>query len=142
MPGRAKAVKAGARLADRVVEVARELGLDCHVQVPVGRRIWGAQRKIDVVLVHPSTRRTLGIECKYQAGGGSAEEKVPSTIQDIAAWPIPGIVVFEGEGFTENMRSFLISTGKAVELCDLAQWLRLYFGLDLEGAVQGSLEVR
>jgi len=141
VPGRTKAVSEGARLAGRVVAIARSLGLDCHEQVPVGRRIWGAQRRIDVVLVHPETRKTLGIECKYQGASGSAEEKIPSTIQDIAAWPIPGIVVFEGRGFTENMRSFLISTGKAVELCDLAQWLRLYFGLDLGGAVQGTLGV-
>jgi hypothetical protein len=30
------------------------------------------------------------------------------------------------------MRSFLISTGKAVELNELEPWLRLFFGLPLE----------
>ncbi len=60
-----------------------------------------------------------------------AEEKVPTTIQDISAWPIDGIVVFSGDGFTANMRSFLVSTGKAVELSDLEPWLRLCFGLSL-----------
>jgi hypothetical protein len=69
------------------------------------------------------------VECKYQGTQGSAEEKIPSTIQDLAAWPIPGLVVFSGDGFSPNMRSFLISTGKAVEFEDLEEWLVLYFGL-------------
>ena len=70
--------------------------------------------------------RSLGLECKYQGVGGSAEEKIPATIQDIAAWPIPGLVVFAGGGFSDNMRSYLHSTGKAVALEDLESWLRLF----------------
>jgi len=73
---------------------------------------------------------TIGIECKFQGGGGSAEEKIPATVQDIEAWPIPGIIVFAGKGFSSNMRSFLYSTGKAVDLTDVEEWLRLFFGLD------------
>jgi len=68
-----------------------------HGTSQVARRIWGAVRKIDVVLTHPQTRKTLGIECKFQAVLGTAEEKIPATIKDIDAWPIPGLVVFEGE---------------------------------------------
>jgi hypothetical protein len=97
--------------------------------VRVARRIWGAIRKIDVVLIHPQTRKTLGVECKYQGVLGTAEEKIPSTIKDIDAWPIPGLVVFAGAGFTENMKSYLISTGKAVDFDDLQPWLCLFFGL-------------
>jgi hypothetical protein len=95
----------------------------------VGRRIWGAVRRIDVVLTQVQTRKTLGIECKYQGVQGSAEEKIPSTVQDIGAWPIPGIVVFSGAGFSDNMRSFLVASGKAVELEDLRPWLCLFFGV-------------
>src|SRR5207248_9764274 len=86
-------------------------------------------RRIDVVLIDRQTRKSLGVECKYQREKGTAEEKLPSTIQDIAAWPIAGIVVFAGAGFTANMEAFLMSTGKAVGLGDLEGWLRLYFGL-------------
>jgi hypothetical protein len=99
-------------------------------QVRVGRRLWGSERKIDVVLVHPQTRRSLGLECKFQGGSGSADEKIPATISDIAAWPIQGLVVFAGDGFSRNMRSYLLSTGKAVEFEDLEDWLRLYFGAE------------
>ena len=75
-------------------------------------------------------RRSLGVECKFQGGSGSADEKIPATISDISAWPIPGLVVFAGEGFSRNMRSYLLSTGKAVDFEDLEDWLRLYFGID------------
>lgn len=129
MAGKGKAVQEGDKLVKTVASLAKELGLESKEQVPVARRIWGAKRKIDIVLTHKETRKTLGIECKYQGTGGTAEEKIPATIQDISAWPIPGIVVFSGEGFTENMKSFLVSTGKAVELSDLKPWLVLYFGL-------------
>jgi hypothetical protein len=129
MPGRATAVRNGDELVTQVLELAAELGLAARTQVRVARRIWGAIRRIDVVLTHAETRRTLGLECKYQGSQGTAEEKIPSTIQDIAAWPIPGIVVFSGEGFSPNMMAFLISTGKAVEFEDLRAWLALYFGL-------------
>ena len=95
----------------------------------VGRRIWGAKRRIDVVLRHAETRISLGVECKYQGTQGSAEEKIAGTIEDIRAWPIRGIVVFAGDGFSGNMRAWLLSTGMAVELSDAEKWIELYFGL-------------
>jgi len=131
MAGKALAVSNGDELVRAVVAMANELGLEATEQVRVARRIWGAIRRIDVVLTHPQTRKTLGIECKYQAVPGTAEEKIPSVIHDIAAWPIPGLVVFGGEGFTENMKQFLISTGKGVEFSELKPWLCLFFGLPL-----------
>ena len=133
MPGRSLAVANGEGLVRAVVQLGADLGLEAMEQVRVARRIWGAERKIDVVLIHPQTRKTLGLECKYQAVRGTAEEKIPATIKDIEAWPIPGLVVFGGEGFTDNMRSFLVSTGKAVEFEELRPWLCLFFGLPLGG---------
>ena len=129
MPGKSKAVQSGNALRDVVAELGRELDLATEIEVSVGRRIWGAKRRIDVVLKHPETRVSLGIECKYQGGSGSAEEKIPATIQDIRAWPIRGIVVYSGDGFSSNMESYLLSTGMAVGLQDLENWLELYFGL-------------
>lgn len=129
MSGKAKAVENGNQLRDAVVLVGESLGLDADIEVGVGRRIWGAKRRIDVVLKDPTTRVSLGLECKYQGSKGSAEEKIPATIEDIKAWPIRGMVVYSGEGFSNNMRSYLLSTGMAVELDDLSTWLELYFGL-------------
>ena len=132
MAGRALAVSNGNELAKLVVTLGQQLGLEAREQVRVARRIWGAERRIDVVLVHPASRKTLGLECKFQSVVGSAEEKIPATIKDIEAWPIPGLVVFAGPGFSDNMRSFLISTGKAVEFEELQPWLCLYFGLPFD----------
>jgi hypothetical protein len=129
LAGKATAVTSGGELRDKVAALGGTLGLDVRVEVRVGRRLWGAVRHIDVVLTRKETGQTLGVECKYQGGGGSAEEKVPATIQDITAWPIPGLVVFGGSGFSSNMVAYFHSTGKAVSLDDLEAWLRLFFGL-------------
>lgn len=129
MAGRARATAQGHSLETKVSRLAEGLGLSVRTRVSVGRRLWGAVRIIDVVATDPTTRRTLGIECKAQASRGSAEEKIPATVDDIRAWPIPGIVVFEGTGFSANMRHYLYSTGKAVEFSDLEEWLRLFFGI-------------
>jgi hypothetical protein len=129
VPGKATAVMSGAELRNEVSKLGIDLGLNVRTEVRVGRRLWGAVRYIDVVLTRTDTGKTLGVECKYQGGTGSAEEKVPATIQDIAAWPIPGVVVFGGDGFSPNMIAYFHSTGKAVAVSELEAWLRLFFGL-------------
>lgn len=131
MPGQQLAVTNGRELERAARALAEGLGIEVREQVRVGRRIWGAERRIDLVLTNPLDRRRLGLECKFQGTGGSAEEKIPLVLQDIAAWPIPGLIVFAGAGFSEHMRAYLIASGKAVELVDLEPWLRLFFGLDL-----------
>jgi hypothetical protein len=129
--GGAAAVTSGDALCKEVAALGQRLGLAAREQFKCGRRIWGAERYIDVVLTDPASRRRLGIECKYQGTAGSAEEKIPAIIQDISAWPIPGLVVFSGLGFSENIKSFLIASGRAVELNELESWVQLFFGLEL-----------
>jgi hypothetical protein len=111
MPGRAYAVTTGTALVTQVLQLADKLGLEAQEQVKVGRRLWGAVRNIDVVLTHPDSRLRLGVECKFQGTPGTAEEKIPAILSDIDAWPIRGIVVISGKGFSPNMRYFLISSG-------------------------------
>jgi len=130
MAGGKRASTSARSLEDAVAGVGGKLGLQVRRQVRVGRRIWGAERRIDIVLSDRVSRKSIGLECKAQSAKGTAEEKIPATIADIHSWPIQGLVVFDGEGFSENMKSYLYSTGKAVELSDLEAWLRLYFGLD------------
>ncbi|MFQ3580630.1 MAG: PD-(D/E)XK nuclease superfamily protein [Chloracidobacterium sp.] len=129
MPGKGKAPLSGNQLKQQVVALAQKLGLNARTEVKAARRLWGQKRLIDVVVTDGKTGKTLGIECKFQATPGTAEEKVPATIQDISHWPIPGIVVLAGEGFSMNMKGYLMSTGKAVWFDELEEWLRLYFGL-------------
>lgn len=122
-------IASGTDLENACAALGQSLGLEVQTQVRVGRRIWGPERYIDVVLREPQLRRSLGIECKFQKSRGTAEEKIPATITDISAWPIDGLVCFHGPGFTRHMRSFLLASGKAVEFSDLDDWLRLYFAL-------------
>ena len=87
---RAAKPESGKQLEQACANVARDLGLVVQQQVKVGRRIWGPQRQIDLVVTDQTTRRSLGIECKYQKVKGTTEEKIPATISDIEAWPTTG----------------------------------------------------
>ncbi len=131
MPGRATAPESGKLLELAAQKVAEGLSLEVLSQVRVGRRVWGAERRIDLVVRQKESGRRLGLECKYQGTPGSAEEKIPAVIRDIEAWPIDGLVVISGKGFSANMKAYLLSTGKVVYLEDLEVWLRLYFGLEI-----------
>lgn len=130
MAGTAKANQAGAKLEDRVAQLAEKLGLRVERRVRAARRITGKKRIIDIVLFDERSGKRLGIECKYQGTSGSAEEKIFATIEDIRHWPIPGLIVIDGEGFSNEIVGSLLATGKVVWFEDLEDWLKLYFGLE------------
>lgn len=106
----------------------RSLGLSYLRQVKMGSSILGRRRIADF-LVYDDEGRSLGIECKFQQGPGSAEDKLVHTITDFDARPVKHILVFGGEGFSRNIRGYLLSTGKAVEVDQLRNYLVFYFGL-------------
>ncbi len=64
MPGGSAAPKNGQELTRAVAALGKELDLEVHEQFEVARRLWGAKRRIDILLIHNPTRKTLGIECK------------------------------------------------------------------------------
>jgi len=98
MSGKRTAPKSGDELKQRVVALAQSLGLKTSTKAV------GATRYIDVVISDEKSGKRLGVECKFQATSGTAEEKIPATIQDMEHWPIPGIEVIDGEGFSKNMQ--------------------------------------
>ena len=51
-------VSSGKDLEKRVATVARSLGLQVRSQVKVGKRIWGADRFIDIVATEPTSRQS------------------------------------------------------------------------------------
>ena len=132
-------ITTGRQLEEAVANLGRALGLDVRTQVRIGRRVWGRQRHIDVVLRSPEMRLRLGIECKYQGVAGTAEEKIPATIEDIEAWPFRGLVVFHGDGFSENFPPYLRGKGKAISFDELTDWLIEFFDLPTESYVQAEL---
>ncbi|HWQ28737.1 MAG TPA: PD-(D/E)XK nuclease superfamily protein [Dehalococcoidia bacterium] len=118
----------GAAFEERVAGVIEELGLSYLRQVSMGVSILGRKRVTDF-LVYDRQGRSLGIECKYQAVSGSAEDKLVHTISDFDARPVKHILVFGGEGFSKNVSGYLLSTGKAIPIEDLRGYLVFYFGL-------------
>ena len=128
-PGQDQAASTGAAFEDKVAEVIDRLGLSYLRQVKMGVSILGRRRRADF-LVYDHAGKSLGIECKYQQTAGSAEDKLVHTIIDFDARPVSHILVFGGEGFSKNIKGYLLSTGKAVELKELRNYLVFYFGLE------------
>ena len=134
-------IESGPDLERAVVRVGEALGLEAETQVTLGQRIWGRRRQIDVLLTRPDTGVMLGVECKFQRTAGSTEEKTLATITDIDAWPIRGIVVMHGDGFSPDFKAFTRSSGKMVEFDELPAWLRFYFGLPRERAIEAEMKL-
>ncbi|MGC8894072.1 MAG: PD-(D/E)XK nuclease superfamily protein [candidate division WOR-3 bacterium] len=80
---------------------------------PVGWRFVGIPRKLDLILKHES--RYLGIEAKYQGGGGTVDQKLIYTLEDAKSSPIPTLVVFAGK-VTRDIKAKLVTSGIGLEL--------------------------
>ena len=125
-------INSGPDLEQAVARVGRALGLDVETQVVMGDRIWGPRRCVDVVFSHPTKALMLGVECRYQARPSTDEERIPLLLHDVAAWPISGIVVLHGDGFSPGFETFVRQYGHVVKLEDLTTWLQLHFHLPLD----------
>jgi hypothetical protein len=82
-------------------------GIFLYDEVRVGTTIIGKQRRVDLFLVHPESGNALGLECKYQDSSGTADEKIPYTLRDLAALRMPAAVVYAGIGFSEGVLHLL-----------------------------------
>ncbi|GEM_PF-708783 len=92
--------------------VVKEYGSKVKVydEVNIGTSIIGKQRRVDFLIVEPLTNRALAIECKYQDSSGTADEKIPYTLQDLATLRMPAAVVYAGVGFSEGVLHLLQSS--------------------------------
>lgn len=87
------------RFGDRGVIVYREIS--------IGKSIIGKNRKIDILVLDSDKEDAFAIECKYQATQGTADEKIPYTLDDIAALQMAGCVAYGGEGFSAGVTHML-----------------------------------
>ena len=115
-------------LVKAVCETVESFQLLTERKVSVGRTLWGSNRIIDVVVSDPETGERLGILCRYQGTSGTTYEKIPAQIEDMRAWPIRGVVVLAGDEFPAEFKGFVRGTGLAIELGELDDWLRMFFG--------------
>jgi hypothetical protein len=87
--------------------------LTVYTEVSVGKTIIGKNRRIDVLLVHETDQRALAIECKWQMGSGTTDEKIP----DLEAMWIPGCLAYGGDGWSRGVLHTLEGSRFAVA-CD------------------------
>lgn len=128
MAGGSKAFSSGRELQLKAAKVAEKLNLEVQLEVSFGHTIFGRRRRIDL-LIQDQAHHRLAVECKYQGVSGTAEEKIVATMEDFKSLPIEGLIVFDGQGFSQGMRGYLMSTGRAIPLEDLEDWLRMFFHL-------------
>jgi len=70
-------------------------------QCPIGRDIYGKQRRVDFILFHPQRRANgLVIQCKWQASSGSVDEKFPFEVLSIQMNEFDTILVLDGGGYS------------------------------------------
>jgi hypothetical protein len=88
-------------------------GLSVYREVPLGKSIIGKNRRVDVFAVHDASAKALAIECKVQTSTGTADEKIPYTLEDLAAMHVPAFVVYAGSGFSDGVLHMLRSNKRA-----------------------------
>ena len=95
------------RVASYIVSAYWDRGIQVFEEVNVGTSIIGKQRRVDLFVLQPTERKAFAIECKYQDVSGTADEKIPYTLQDLAALRMPAAVAYAGAGFSEGVLHLL-----------------------------------
>ena len=78
-------------------------GLVLYLEVPLGKTIIGKKRKIDVFVLRPSDQKALALECKYQEGQGTTDEKIHYALADLASLWVPSCLVYAGRGWSTGV---------------------------------------
>lgn len=77
-------------------------------QVPIGTTIYETRRKCDFMVFNQERfPGGLVIECKWQQGSGSVDEKYPYLVLNIKKSKVPTIVLLAGEGYKGEAREWL-----------------------------------
>ena len=88
---------------------ARELGQPIYAsQVIIGKSIYGKDRKVDLLLFHPTKHPDgLVVQCKWQSSGGSVDEKYPFEVLNIQQGTLDTIIVLDGGGYSDGAKEWL-----------------------------------
>ncbi|MEZ4227203.1 MAG: PD-(D/E)XK nuclease superfamily protein [Polyangiaceae bacterium] len=85
-------------------------GIQLFEEVQLGTSIIGKQRRVDLLVLEPSTGSALVVECKFQDSSGTADEKIPYALQDLQALRVPSVIAYAGSGFSEGVLHLLQSS--------------------------------
>jgi hypothetical protein len=72
-------------------------GIHLYEEVPIGTSIIGKQRRVDLLVLEPTS-------------SGTADEKIPYALDDLRALRMPGVIAYAGSGFSEGVLHLLQST--------------------------------
>ena len=107
----------GAEYADAVASyVARRFldrGLKAYREVYAGQSIIGKNRRVDIMCICEAADRAIALECKYQESLGTVDEKIPYSLDDLAALPMAGCLVYAGTGFSKGVLHMLAASPHA-----------------------------
>lgn len=95
------------RIATYLVSAYWDRGIQVFEEVNVGTSIIGKQRRVDLFVLQPRDNKALALECKSQDTSGTADEKIPYSLQDLAALRMPSALAYAGAGFSEGVLHLL-----------------------------------
>jgi len=79
-------------------------------QCEIGSDIYGKRRRVDFILYHPQRwTGNLVIQCKWQASGGSVDEKYPFEVLSIQLNQYDTIIILDGAGYSKGAEQWLKS---------------------------------
>ena len=105
------------------------LGLDYRRKLLVGKTIYGKDREVDVLFRDARNGNRLAVEAKYQRVPGTADEKLPYAVLNLATLPLPGVIVYGGGGFHQGALHWLCANTRATDIARLGEWLTVFFAL-------------
>ncbi len=99
-----------AKVPQQEFETKRKCGKSIYAtQCIVGRDIYGKSRRVDAVLFHPELYpECLVLQCKWQASGGSVDQKYPFEVLSIGKSKLDTIIILDGGGYSEGARNWLL----------------------------------
>jgi hypothetical protein len=104
-------------------------GLDYRRRLTVGKTIYGKDREVDVLFRDSRNGNRLAVEAKYQRVTGTADEKLPYAVLNLATLPLPGVIVYGGGGFHQGALHWLCANTRATDIARLPEWLTVFFAL-------------
>jgi hypothetical protein len=81
-------------------------GIRVYREVYLGKSIIGKNRRLDILIISED-KQAFAIECKFQDVKGTTDEKLPYALQDMASMPVPGCIVYAGNGFSPGVLHLL-----------------------------------
>lgn len=96
------------------------------------RTIYDTQMRLDYYLFHPSKwPDNLAVECKWQSSPGTVDEKIPYTVLNMKALPVPSALFMAGGGYrrqaVEYAKSKKTENFVVVEGLDaILKWAQVY----------------